>query len=421
MIEVGKYAFIIICFAILVWSIVKIERIYQFPTFMASIFFMFLFPQINALIQTPGGVSDTMIERVVIMACLCVAMCWIGYQASPNHKLINLLNVPIDEKKLTIAASLLTILGLIFSFATRQASQTIQAGAQWTGSATIFAFFAQLSVLGFAIFVMLSLQRFTNFRLLGVIAAGSPLWQSIVLNGRRQPTVTFLILIGMTIWFVKRWSPPRWTVIPITFLGVYLIPLYGQLRGQLWTLLLNGEWESLNTQSEQMMITMDSGGILELRNAAFAMDYATLFGQYEYGGAYWNGFVFQYIPGQLLGYDLKSSLMLPVQSFSSLDYYNYDFPLGTTWTAVGDTYLQFGFFGCIVLALMAMLFKNLWLASMRYGSQIAFLLMANLASPAMVSVSHGTVRFLQEGIFNVLVIFLLAKFCKRNNFVNLHS
>ncbi|MBD2654449.1 hypothetical protein H6G45_13345 [Synechocystis sp. FACHB-383] len=416
MIEILRYTFILLCLSILGWGIIRVERIYQFPTFMASIFVMFIWPQINSLISAPDGVTEEMIERIIIMSCLCVAMCWIGYCSSPNRQLLQRLNTTLDEDKLTQAASALTVLGLFSFYLTGQVARTLQAGVQWTGRATIFAFFTQLSTLGFAIFLMLLLRRFTLVRLTGTVIAGSPLWQSIFQGGRRQATVTFIIIIGMTLWFVKRWAPPRLIIIPATYLGIYVIPLYGQLRGKFWTLLLARDWETLNETSDQMMQTMDRGGILELRNAAFAMDYASRFGQYEYGADYWNGFVFQYVPGQLLGYDFKASLMLPTTGFSSLNYYNYEFPLGTTWTGIGDTYLQFGFFGCLIFGLMAMLFKNLWVSANTYNSQVAFLLMANLASPAMVSVSHGTVRFVQEAIFNILVVALVFQFCKTKKF-----
>ncbi|MGY6529659.1 MAG: hypothetical protein ACXITR_06985 [Cyanobacterium sp.] len=45
------FIFITICGAIVGWSIIRLERIYQFPFFMASVFLSFIIPQAIAIVN----------------------------------------------------------------------------------------------------------------------------------------------------------------------------------------------------------------------------------------------------------------------------------------------------------------------------------------------------------------------------------
>ena len=409
MVELFRYLLIGICALIVMWGIVKIERIYQFPFFMASMVITFILPQVSALINNPGVVTEKMLIQVLIMACLCTSMCWIGYNFPPNLKLLHKLQTPLDNKKVLQVGIFLTTIGWIFSIFTAQAASTIEAGKQWTGPATIFAFFAQVIYLGFAILLIQMLNKPSVINITGTIIAGWPIVQT-VLAGRRQPTMTFLIIIGLCLWYNFKLAPPRWLVLIIIFIGAYIIPLVGNLRGGFWNLIFQQDWETLKTSAELSYETLQKGGTLELRNATLVIDAATLSGRYEYGAGYWNAFVFQYFPGQIFGHDLKQSLQFDLQREENISVYGYAFPLGTTWTGIGDSYLQFGYFGALVFALMASFFKTIWIAS-SHRSILATLLMISLISPAMVSITHGTERFLQEFIFQIILISLVAYYC----------
>lgn len=409
MVELFRYLLIGICALIVMWGIVKIERIYEFPFFMASMVITFILPQVSALINNPGVVTEKMLIAALAMACLCTSMCWIGYKFPPNLRLLHKLQTPLDNKKLLQAGIFLTTIGWIFSIFTRQAASTIQAGAQWTGPATIFVFFAQVIYLGFAILLIQMLNKPSVINITGTIIAGWPIVQT-VLAGRRQATMTFLIIIGLCFWYNFKLAPPRWLVLILIFLGAYIIPLVGNLRGGFWNLIFQQDWETLKTSAELSYETLQKGGTLELRNATLAINVATVSGKYEYGAGYWNAFIFQYFSGQIFGYDLKQSLQFDLQREENLSQYGYAFPLGSTWTGIGDSYLQFGYFGALVFALMASFFKTLWIAS-SHRSILATLLMISLISPAMVSITHGTERFVQEFIFQIIVINLVGYYC----------
>ncbi len=410
MVEFLQYLLIGICALIVMWGMIKVERIYQFPFFMASMVIAFILPQVSALISNPGAATQNMLVQVLIMACLCTSMCWVGYNFPPNRTLLYKLQIPLDNRKLLQVGIFLTAIGWTFAVFTGQAASTLEAGKQWTGPATIFAFFAQVIYLGFAILLIQLLNKPSIINITGTIIAGLPIVQT-VLAGRRQPTMTFLIIIGLCFWYNFKLAPPRWLVLIAIVAGAYIIPLVGQLRGNFWNLIFQQDWETLKTSAELSYETLQKGGILELRNAALVIDAATVSGKYEYGAGYWNAFVFQYFPGQIFGYDVKQSLQFDLQRAENLSLYGYAFPLGTTWTGIGDSYLQFGYFGALLFALIGNFFKTLWIASFQQKSLLATLLMMSLISPAMLGLTHGTERFLQEFIFQIILINLVGYYC----------
>lgn len=417
------FLFITICIAIVGWSIVRLERIYQFPFFMVSTFLSFILPQAIAIVDNPGiAVTDTALERMLIYSCLCVAMCWLGYQFSPNENRLNSLNIEIDEHKLFKAGLILLIIGLGCSFALSRI--TIQTGANgnWTGPATILAFFGGVLNIALPLFLLRTLKKpsFINIVLTAITAF--PILQAIILAGRRQPTVAFLITIGLCLFIGKRYIPPRFALVVLIPIAAYIIPVLGQLRGRFWELVFAGNWDAIQSSSQEGLEGVIEGQILELRNATLFMDYATQLDQYGYGRQLWDGFIFQYVPGQLVGWEFKQSLQFN-NSYDLVGVYGYQISSGTTLTGIGDSFMDFGFFGCLFFALMAYLYKTLWISTVQEKSIISTLLYISLIDSAMVGVTHGIARFVNEFIFKCGVIFLIHYYCKssKNKIIKLSS
>jgi hypothetical protein len=106
--------FVSICIGILVWSVVRIERVYQFPFFMVSIFLSFILPQAISLVNIGSFdplVSEGALQRVLFYSSMCAGMCWLGYQFKPNTKWLDKLDIAIDERKLFVAGILLLTIG----------------------------------------------------------------------------------------------------------------------------------------------------------------------------------------------------------------------------------------------------------------------------------------------------------------------
>lgn len=407
------YLFIIICFGLLGWGMIRLERMYQYPFFMGATFVAFIVPQAFALSNNPGEVSDRALARVLLMACLCAAMCWIGYQFSPDSRLLAKLNVDIDERKLFKAGVALMIFGYICNFLISGTQIEKAANSNWTGAATIYLFFSKVIYIAFAIFIFQALKKPKTQTIIYVAISAYPILQSILTAGRRQPTITFLLIIGVSLWFVKRFTIPRFVILALAFLGMYLLPALGYLRGDFWGHIATNQWDIVISTSQETMDKLMQGEILELKNAALSMDASVNTGRYGYGTGYWDNVVFQYFPGQIFGHGLKNALQFNWGTKHYLKYlYNYNIHPGTTFTGIGDTFVEFDYFGCLFFALMAYLFKNLWISSNYQKSNFSRLLYISLLSPAMVGVTHGTGRFLQEAIFQFIFVSLVIYYSR---------
>src|SRR5678816_3020873 len=61
--------------------LVKPERIYQYPYFMAAVFGIFIVPQAVSLVRFPGAAPESAIGNVLLVTCLCVAACLVRFGA----------------------------------------------------------------------------------------------------------------------------------------------------------------------------------------------------------------------------------------------------------------------------------------------------------------------------------------------------
>lgn len=417
--------FVIICIGLLIWGFIRIERIYQYPFFMGSLFVSVILPQAFTLVEHPGQASQTALERVLLMSCLCAAACWVGYQGKPNLEWLVKLKVDVDENKLFQAGIFLMLIGYYFNF--RLANITIQRAEyndNWTGPATIYLFFSQVIYIAFSIFILEALKRPSIKNIIFTLLAGWIPLQA-VLYGRRQATLTFIIIIGLAFLLIRRYIPPKWFIIVSLFLMTVLIPTLGLLRGRFWEYLFSGQWQDILSALTRVADDQQQGDILELRNAAFFMDTAVKLNLYGLGAGWWDSIIFQYVPGQIVGFGFKQSLQFNlITDKTLLDLYGYSVHIGTTITGVGDSFKEFGYLGCLIFALIGYSFKYLWLSAYYQKSYFSYLLYMGLVSPAMVSLTHGVGRFWQETIFQVGVISLVIYYAKtkpKHNLLSVNS
>jgi hypothetical protein len=214
----------------------------------------------------------------------------------------------------------------------------------------------------------------------------------------------FILTIGLSLYFFRRYVPPRWVALTILVFALLAIPLTGAYRNIAKT----GDWNQIQElrPRENLKNLVEKGKILELRNAAMMMEAAVQTRQYAYGTDYWNTLVFRFVPAQLIGRTFKDSLQLKLskskQELKSL--YNYKMPNGSTPTGIGDAFVQFDYFGCLFFFIIAHLFKNLWNSSIYRNSIFSQIFYVSLVAPALLSVTHGTVRFLPDLLFRLIFI-----------------
>ena len=415
----------IICFGLIGWGMLKSERIYQFPFYMGAVFIPFILPQAVSLVYyNPGIVTVAGLQNVLIVSCLCVAMCWIGFYPKANVKFIRAiqkLEFQLDNKKLLTAGVVVSIIGSICQYTTSVMNADFAENGGWTGPITIVYFFGQIYYVGLAILIQSFVRKMSFSKAMIIALTLAPVLFRIIINGRRSPTAGLLIIIGATLFFERKILPPRLLVLGTVISAVVLIPIFGLLRFGFWEQLFSGQLTVAQLQTA--LDSLLSGKILELRNAAVAIEYINQKNIYGLGSGYWNSLVFQFIPAQIFGKLFKDSLYIQAglsgRDFQqSLAYYfSYSFSNGTTLTGIGDSFMEFGYFGCFLFGLLAYFFKNLWVSATYYKGSFSRIIYVSIISCAHWMVTHGTYTFFASNlVFQGLVLIAIRWFASSKRY-----
>ncbi len=401
LIQFYLWAFIAICLGLLAWGLIRPARVYEYPFFMSGIFVAFIAPQAFSLIKKSGNLPPEAIERTLLMSCLCAAMCWIGYQFKPNEKFIKRMDFSVNRTKLLHGGVAFVIIGYIFTYLGLSLTDiTVAEGGGWTGIATIYAFFSSLAYLGFTMVFMHTLRNPSVINLvLTLFASVIPMF-SIIFGGRREPTATFVVAAGLTLFFYKGYVPPRWLVTSVLVFTLIVIPLTGAYR----EIAGSGQWGQLQELNpiENLQTYVAEEENTELKNGAYLMEGTVDLDAYQYGTGLWDAVVFNFVPAQFLGKDFKDALMFrPFQDFVNKipTLFAYDPIPGSTSTGIADAFLEFGYFGCLFFLFLGHFFKSLWASASSGSSIVSQILYAGLFAPALLTVTHGIFTFLPHLIF----------------------
>lgn len=404
--------FIASCLSLIAWGTLKRERVLEFPFFMGAIFTSFLAPQAISLVNFPGVVSPQSINRILIYGSLCVTMCWLGYL--PKLHFLPKQQYALSSRRLVRASVALSIFGtacfLMIGTVVPEPTST-----QWSGPATILFFFSQATWISSTILLLLGLEKRKAIYLFLALIGLFPLVASVFEKGRRTETATLFIMLAVAIFFVHKIVPPRWLSLLTIFLVMALIPLFALMRGDVWDALFSRTlaFSDLKLALDNLLI---KESILELRNAALTAEAVQGTEQFGFGSGFWNRVIFQYVPGQLVGYDFKNSLYIQWSNYSLEDLFRYVTPTGSTLTGLGDSFQEFSYLGCLLFAGIAYWFKHLWVLAVRYNSFYAQVFYINLVTPALLSVTHGIGRFVQDVIFRLLIVGLVFQYARLSKY-----
>ncbi len=398
------WVFIALLAVAVTWMLIRPEKAYEFPFFMAATFTIFILPQAFSLIRFPGAVLPESVDAVLLMSCLCLVACVAGYQLAPHRAIIERTSRPVNADRLFHAGLLFIAVGLYFHWwLTRSEIEFAETGGM-TGRGTILLFFQNLVYLGLAISLLDAVRRPRCLNL-AVTAVGLIIPLQTAIAGRREPVVLVGAIIMLGLYFGRRIKPPR-LLIPIAMVAAMLaIPATGTYR----SLHADRDWEGIRqinlVENFKKFLTEES--VLELRNAAAVIEATRKESDYQLGSFYWDHLVFRFVPAQILGSNFKRSLTIRPEGRlqeTPMTKTGFELSIGSTITGMADTFQQFGWFGCLFFALMAILFRSLWEASQGPGALLAQLLYITTCTTAMRAVTHWTADFLPGLIY--IVVFL---------------
>lgn len=388
---------------------VRREKMLQYPFLVSAVIAGWVLPQLIGLYLTDRVASDAL-NRTVVYIILCLLFGVWGYSTtSTTYRMAKWEYAP---QRLQIAAAGTMAVGALFQarFQALAAEATALYSGFWTGTITIYVFLASMFTIGFVLAIASYIQKPT-FLNRAMIAFGLVSYlQRIVILGRREVAVELFVIVALFLWRKYGWAPSRLLFLGAIVGGMLFVQAAGVYRG----LVLNAETYSWSGVSLSQILEIeywqiftnnltDSLANQELLNAVLSITATDIRLQLDWGVGLWNRFVFSFIPGQIVGHDLKQSLMFS-QPNLALEVFNHIPWPGTTYTGFADSFRSFWYFGAFVFFAIGVIMKK-WFIGAARGSLTAFIVLALITSQSLIAVTHNSYDFFL--FFVNLAVFLL--------------
>lgn len=403
------WIFVILATSILIKGFVEPRRFFEFPYFMAATFVVFIFPQIISLNRFPGAAPLESLDLVMTMTNLCLASSYFGYLLPSSKWIVRHGSTPVRIERLFHIGVVFVVVSLFFSYLINRMTAEETGGSMWTGRVTIYHFFSQLVYPGFSICLYTALTKRSSIAwVFTFLAALAPI-VAIIFSGRRESAALFVLTIGLTLFFQRRIVPPRALVAAGLAFAMLAIPATAKYRS---AVSLEGVGSARKVDLfGNFNRFLNEESILELRNAAVLIYVTAQRGNYDFGAAYWDQMVFRFVPAQIVGKELKDKLMFAEPELEEETDQDFEIGIrsfsvakGSTLTGMGDSFKQFGYFGCLFFALLALIFRSLWETSLQPNAFFAKLLYIQTSTTAMRAVTHQTVDYFPGLFYNVVFL-----------------
>lgn len=324
----------------------------EYPFLAAAVYAGWFLPKAAAVRTDPR--LD--LSVVLAMALLCLGGIVVGWRLGTARK-FNRPPVSVRIERLIWAVVGLTAFATAMRILIELQPAGARALAQWTGPLTILSFFSQVGVVSLAFSLLLFLNR-KSPATIAVLGWNLALYAPLLIAFRRAGTGELILAALLALYFVRRISIPRTLIMAGLVVGFLFVHSVGHLRalsgGQLdasgqitWKIPTFEEIAEIDFLSAVPNEENIYGN--QVRNASYYMSAIERSGDLTLGAEFWNELVQQYVPGQILGFEFKRSLMIG-ESLSEVAVRELGFEkrTGTTITGFAQAYRDFWFFGALV-------------------------------------------------------------------------
>lgn len=359
--------------------------IYRFPFLAGATFLGFIVPQLPGL-ATDRFLPSGSFERTLWFTICCALMCGFGWRVGWKP-LETVRALRFDERRVLWVALALSAVGAFFFQMLNYLPADVLANTQPTGLPVVFIFFGNALFYGFGLAVLCSTRRLTRFGLLIMAFDLVFLLYRVIITGKRGDTTEISLIILLSLWFRRDFVMPRAMALAAALLAGFALTSIADYRG-----LVHGDKETTLSDFTNIDVLANFQALLsqggdEMHNAVVLMDAVNKTSSFDFGLFHWNTLVFNFVPAQLLGNDVKDSLMIPVTGQRDRDFSPAS--VGSTETGMTDAFASFWYFGVIKFFLVAYLMRRLYETAVD-GSFLAQILYMLSITPSMHVITHHT-------------------------------
>lgn len=390
----------------------------QYPFLVSIVIAGWVFPQLIGIYVT-GTVPPDALSKTIFYIMLCLLFAVWGY--SSTRKTYKMANWQYSQHNLQFAAAALMLTGAFFDFrfSALAAEATALYGGFWTGIITIYVFFASMLTVGFVLAIGAYIQKPSLINR-AMIAFGLALYlQRILIYGRREVAVELFLIVALFLWRKYGWVPSRLIFFGAVVIGMLFVTAAGAYR----EVMISTESFGWSGVSLSGILDIDFWGIFtsgftdpdknqELTNAALFISAADIRMEFDGGLSLWNRFVFSFIPGQIVGHDIKQGLQFPQPNLAFEEYYHIPWP-GTTYTGLADSFRSFWFFGAFVFFAIGSIMRSWFIAAAR-GSLTALMILMLISVQSLMAVTHNSYDFFLFFVNLTVFLFPALLFARRS-------
>jgi hypothetical protein len=408
--ELWLYIIYLLTGAGIVWGLIDTRRVIQAPFLYAVGMLLILCPQLY--IAANRNLPDEAFWVFSLMVVLCsIALYW-GYSSGTKTRNNNKYRWVINDDRafqLGLFAASIGTIGTV---------QIITMGEikDWRGWPVYWITLAKFIVPGISLILISFIQSKKPTRLIyAIFFSLSPL-SSIFLAGRRSATLT-LPLVYLLPWLIYN---PKIRISRLAILGfiffafvvAYAFPYWrSQFKyGNYWEIIQNYPL----AQIIEEMFSSDSEKVLEIVDGIVTAGAHYQLSNYGLGWTkIYNGLVQNYVPGGLIGQDIKDALRFG--DGIDLDWISqaYGIPVAsyTAKSAYTELFGEFSFFGCAVLFYVGKWFRQLYDATIyQFDGRAIIFMCFFIALPT--SIAYGAlIDGLITQIPQISVMLLAFKWC----------
>lgn len=392
---------IVVYAAILVFSFFRSRSALNLGLLICLAYGGYVLPQVISA-SFSGYFDDFMLYTYILHAAaimLCVSISW-GKDTelnvdSPHHQFKK-----SQRQKFAALSYIFLIVGFLAERELGEMAEELAAmGGQWTGRATILAFFANLTAFGFAILLFTNPPDRNRVSWPGLVYGGLVILESVLIGARRGPALDIVFILLVYMAFFKGINLGRGlTVLGALAFSAYSMTIaYVRLVGGIFNLSLDGLFAALPSISS-VQFTDVANGLYLMMSTLESLSFTHLF-------SVTDRLIERLVPGQLVGYDLKQALIF----FDERPVVENPFTItGSTVTGIASSFESLFIFGFLWYLAIAFILKRYARLASR-GSQMGALMFAILLRPAVSTIGFQHSNFFVDYVVAIIFILLPAR------------
>lgn len=383
----------------------KTIPIYSFLFVFTVGFVVFVIPQ---LIIVYKKLPEEIKGQPLFYIMLCYLMVYIGSNIKISLRITNNpLERFFDIDSLAIYAIGFILISAI-GFVSLSSSST-SSGSQWSGKDVMYNFF--FTSYRFAL-IFSSVGFFkSRKKIFKILIFISTLFfiDRVLISGRRTDMVYYAIAIGVPYLYYTGAKLKMWFCLPAVLLAFQALSLLVALR----TVTLEGKgFGSVLAGNRLPSISevLDAKEILdkkekdrapELTAYCYGFRAVNMSSSHNYGAGYWNAIVQDFVPAQIVGSNMKKSLMFKTSNITINDYKVFT---GSTMTGFYDSFAAFSYAGCLFFLVMGFVMTKISNRAFE-GDVFCMIFYLCVIVDALHAVTHRSSLFLCGIIY--FIIYLL--------------